>query len=466
MNDTSTPLISTSEIDQVIAPLRDSSSIAQSTLSDRLKTITNWVVIVLVLGAGAWGALQAVFETPASRDWLASRGIGENPALIEARRNAEGLAADPNQSLPAVIAAFEDVIRYDPEDLEARVAIELAIESWKSDFESALTTNQLSLAQTRVSDLLSIEPGNESYISMYERLQNRKQALRLASDTAALMRVAEEATDEPREMAVQAYREVLRLYPASAEAVEQLSVLGTYFVDAAIREAQAGQIDRAIDYLQQADLADPSHQRLPEARDEVQKATTLKETIDSRLVAADRFLRMGRLTQPENDNAAELYHSVLATDPDNEAALQGLGRVSTAVVTVLEEFLEGQQFGNARRLIERSKVVGLYPASIILMESRLTESMQQVAEVERLVTLAESRLQKGLITEPLEDSALDYLQAGLAILPNHARALELLSLCAERLSEVAEEARQAGLNALADEYLVLVTRTTQTASVE
>ena len=453
-----TSLISKDEVGAVLPPLPNVGASSIHVETEPLKNAVNWLAVCFTLTVGIWGMGVAIFELPLTRDSLAGLGVGENPLLIEARRNASALAADANQSLPSIVAAYEDVLRLDPSDQEAQDSISAATDAWIDTFESALTTNQLTFAQSRISELLSVDPTNGQYMSMFERLQDRRQALRLASDTSALLRVSATDADEPREMAVQAYREVLRLYPASTEAATELRELGTYFVEAAIRKAQAGEISQAIDYLQQADLADPSHERLPAARSEVQKATTLQETIKTRLAYADRSLLAGNLIQPVSENAAELYHSVLATDPNNELALLGLGRVSTAIVSELGLILENQQFGRARDIIERAKAVGLYPASIMLMETKLSDSLQLVADVQQLISSAEKQFERGWITSPDGSSAVDYLLEAYRLLPDNQTVLDLIDQCVERLTEVSNEARQAGLSDVASNYVELANR--------
>ncbi len=101
--------------------------------------------------------------------------------------------------------------------------------------------------------------------------------------------------------------------------------------------------------------------------------------IEALLVQAEQRFAAGQLIEPEQDSAEHYFNQILAIDDDSSKALAGLQRIREARIKVFTD-------------------------------------------------LAEQRLADGLLTEPSEDNADFYYRQALAIDPQHAGALDGLSL--------------------------------------
>ena len=458
-------LISTAEIHAALPrfPEAGNSSNEQSRARRRASAV-HWVVVYAVCLVGVWSLAAGLYEIPATKRLLADIGILENAALVEARLHAEALVADPNQNLQSIVAAYEAVLVIEPEDKDAIVAIDVVRMRWEDDFAAALTRNDLSVAQNRLDDLLEIFPDDVRLQAMFDELQTRRHALRLQSDTLALLRVTEQAPEASAEMALGAFREVIRLYPASVEAARELDRLAAHFSAEATREIELGNLQAAMDSLSKAGLANPSYNELATVREKIRRATTLQEEIEMRLAEANDLRNAGQLIAPPGRNAATLFHSVLATDPDNEVALRGLSDVSNLVVAQFEEHLRTRAFGEIRRIIERANAVGLYPGSIIHMEASLEQELDNISEAADFVVLAERLIADGYITEPPDNNALIALRRARSLDSSNARVGELFAECVTRLSDVAAEARAFGLASIATTYSTLAAQVAVDAS--
>ena len=71
----------------------------------------------------------------------------------------------------------------------------------------------------------------------------------------------------------------------------------------------------------------------------ISQATTAQAAIDDLLQQARRYRAAGQLIKPAGENAAELYHRVLATDPDNVFAAQGLNEVTAQITATADQLL-------------------------------------------------------------------------------------------------------------------------------
>ncbi len=449
-------LISTTEISTVLPPHPESGdSVDERSRARRRISAVHWTVVYSICLVGIWSLAMGLYQIPETKRLLAEYGILENAVLVEARLNAEALVADPNQNLPSIVAAYESVLLIEPEDVDAIQAINNVRSRWEDDFSAALTQNELSTAQNRLDDLLEIFPDDSRLQVMFDDLQTRRYALQLQSDTLALLRVTAQEPDASADMALNAFREVVRLYPASIEARRELDGLAAHFSAAATREIDLGNLQAAMDALSKAGLANPNYVELSTVRERIQRAATLREEIETRLAEASDLRRVGQLIDPPNRNAATLFHSVLTTDPDNEVALRGLSDVSNSVVLQFEEHLQSREFGAIRHIIERAKSVGLYPASIMHMESSMAQELNNISEAADFVVLAEQLIADGYITEPSDNNALAALRRARQLDATNSRIDELLAECTTRLSAVASDARAFGLDGIATAYSAL-----------
>ena len=448
-------LISTNEITAVLPPVPGSQSQrADGALSFDRRSLLSWCVVALVFVAGLWAITEALYRTSVVHGWFSTLGLVENPELVLARQNAEALVADPKQDLRSIVAAYEAVLVIVPDDADSLIAIENAKSRWLAEFEAALTKNELNVAQLYINDLLSIDPDDVTLLMHFDQLQIRRQAIRLTSDTVALMRVRAPDSDASLDMALHAFREVMRLYPASTEAANELNKLAGHFSDKAAREVDEGNIQQAIDSLGKAGLANPNFEGLAVVRDRIRQATTIQEEIANRLREAESLMMQERFIDPPADNAAELYHSVLTADPEHEAALKGLGDISASVVESFDEHLIARDFTSVRALIDRAKEVGLFPMSIMHMESSFADELTRIGEAADLIVLAESLIMEGYLTQPPDNNAVGVLEKASELDPLNDRISVLFNQCAERLANVAVDANRVGLTDVAESYML------------
>ncbi len=447
-------LISTAEIKATLPTL----SSGERARSDGRRifgraVLLHWFTVLGVCIAGVWASALGLYELPVTKRALANLGIAENLALVEARLNAEALVADPIQNLQSIVAAYEAVLVHAPDDTDAMASIAAARARWENGFQEALTKNELNVAQNRLNDLLASYPDDASLLVIYEELQTRRHALSLQSDALALLGVTGYESAASADMALHAFREVLRLYPASVEASRELNKLAAHFSSIATHEIELGDIQAAMDSLSKASLANPNYGELAKVREQIQRATTLRDEITALLAEAHALHRSGRLISPPERNAAMLYHRVLTTDPDNEIALRGLGTVSQLVVEQFDADLEARRIGVLRQRIERAKTVGLYPGSIMHMESALASELENIAQAADLVVVAERLIADGYITVPPERNAAVILQQAYRLDPSNLRIKELLNACETRLRAVAADAQAFGLKDVAATYM-------------
>ncbi|HTK99171.1 MAG TPA: protein kinase [Pseudomonadales bacterium] len=414
-----------------------------------------WVAFVIVVLAGTWSYLYPWNRDNAIAKVMIATGLTEKPALLNAWRQAESLRGDPNQSLAAVVAGYRRVLDVDSSYSQARTAIADLATQWKTSIGQALAADDLALAEAKLTESLAVFPNDEELTSLFEKLSDRKRADSLVTSTEALLH-SHGLDDQPSATAaIQAYQEALRLNPNHAVARSELARLAERYAQLASTAAEAGDITGAMNYLERATTANANSSDVVTVRDKVQQAATSHQEIQTLLQQASAYRANGALINPPGSNAAEIYHRVLATDPNNAIANQGLSEVVAELLTRATELLSTGQIEGVRALSARASEIGLSDTAIRELKAKLGAEEQRIGSVSRLLNEAQKLMTDGFITEPPEQNAVARLLEVRRLDPNNQQARDMLNAAAGRLASVAREAYDAGLKTDAQHFLEL-----------
>ncbi len=323
---------------------RDPTRAELSSRRRRRRRALRTVGSVLLLAAVVGGASVVLVQQPRLVTRLsAAVGIIDDPMVQEAWNSARSLRQDPNQSLATIVAGYRRVLNLDPDHEGARSALAGLARQWKDDIQAALDKGNLSLAETKLGESTLAFPDDRSLAELSRQLTDRKHAERLLTSTQGLLRSHGLSDIPSATAAIQAYQEVLRLAPGHPVARQELDALSQHYAGLARQSADAGNVDEAIAYLDRASAANDQLPELGAVRRKIQQATTLQTAINGMLDQASEYRAAGALINPAGENAAELYHRVLATDPDNVIATQGLDEVVSQLLAIAtRSALEGR----------------------------------------------------------------------------------------------------------------------------
>ena len=385
----------------------------------------------------------------------ASLGLAEDPELVAAWDEAQSLRQDPNQGLTAIVAAYQRVLTLDPDYAPAREAMATLMTEWKQAISSALVSDNTELAATRLDEATALLPNDPEINLLSLQLQNRYRAERLLKSTEALL-TSHGLSDSPSAAAaIQSYQEILRLAPSHPGAIAGLDTLARHYVDLSKQAATDGKVAQAIRFLERATAANQSLRSLDDARELISKATTLKAAIDALLQQGSDLLAAGALVRPKGENSAERFQQVLATDPDNPAALQAMLGISQQVLLQGQQLMDTGELAAVDELVADAASVGVSDSVVEQLRTGVTNERQRLQTVAELLAQGLELFNNGLLTEPSKSNAVMVLRNVQQLDPGNAPAQALLRRCAERLVEVAVEARRFGLLADADQYLAL-----------
>lgn len=419
----------------------------------RLQLAASVLLVTGLVGGGGYYAYDQGWLVPEAV--LAQLGMGEDPRLAVAWSEARSLRQDPNQSLTAIVAGYRRVLAIDPDHQRAQQEVASLASDWKLSIDEAVQQGNLENAQTRLEEARAVFPNDVQWIQLNVELQNRFRAERIMVSAQALL-TSNGMSDLPSATAaIQSFQEVLRLAPENQAAQLALNDIAVHYAGLASSAANAGEVATAINLLERASAANGTLTELDDVRRLISQATTAQAAINDLLLQARRYRAENQLIAPPGENAAELYHRVLVTDPGNVIATQGLDEVTSQITTRVDQLLADGQLDGVSLMVTQAASAGMAEAVINDIRGRLDAEQERLETVTGNLTAARELIAQGYLTAPLGNNAVAYLREVQKLDPGNTTAQSLLEQCAQRLAAVAQEAHQFGLYDAAEQYLDL-----------
>jgi TonB family protein len=149
------------------------------------------------------------------------------------------------------------------------------------------------------------------------------------------------------------------------------------------------------------------------------------------LEQANRAFEAGWLVEPDGENALYGYAVILADQPDHALALEGLEATITLLFTWTESALLGGALELAASTLDHVRNVRPESSRLAFLDAQLERALERETEAEeararseaaaarpretdRLLGLAESRIQRGHLIDPPRDNALAYFNRAVA----------------------------------------------------
>jgi TonB family protein len=173
----------------------------------------------------------------------------------------------------------------------------------------------------------------------------------------------------------------------------------------------------------------PPHTVAPEP------AAIAQSSVEELLEGARAAFRERRYTAPDRDNALALYGAVLAQDPANGEAREGLERIGTVLDERLQTALAERRFNDAASLIAQLKVIRPGDPALAGFESQVVESRIAAAVENGAVDRAKVILHEASLAQTLAAERLAHWRDEIARREGDARARQLLELISARIKE-------------------------------
>ncbi|MBT7336121.1 MAG: protein kinase [Gammaproteobacteria bacterium] len=422
----------------------------------RKRRVRNSIGLFVLLMGGIGITFYSIEQNWFSPEQLLARiGVGEDPLLTVAWSDAQSLRQDPNQGLAAIAAGFRRVLAIAPEHLGAQEGVAGLAVDWQTSIDEALISGDLARAETRLREAREVFPNDVDWIQLAVELDNRQRAERIMRSTQGLL-ASNGLSDLPSATAaIQSFQEVLRLAPNYEAAQTALEDIADHYAGLASSAARVGEVSVAINLLERASAANPQLTELDRVRKIISQVATAQAAIDALLQQAREFRAANQLIKPAGRNAAELYHRVLATDPKNIFAAQGLDEVTAQITEQADQLLASGRLDDVALLVNQAASAGMSESVVNGLRVRLNDEESRLRAIDLSLAKAASLIEEGYLTAPEQENAVAYLREVQQLDPGNEVAHILLARCAEQLAAVAQEAHTYGLTDAATQYLDL-----------
>ncbi len=423
-----------------------------------LAWLVTGVLLALLIGGGSVAWQQGLVEPLLARAGDAYEGLVSRepdgplpPSELQLALDRATAVAAADPAPGAQLEAWREVLSLEPQEPTALAAMKSLEQLAVRRADEALDAGDHAEGAQRLGELRAWFPRSGEI----ERLQARLAAggeLDTVVATADALRRQDQLMDPPDANAYALYQQVLEAAPRNQRALDGIQAIAARYAELSIAALADGQLERAISYLERGALAAPEHPDLAAARDRLRSERGRRAALESQLQSARQLLASGRLTQPAGDNAAELFRSVLASDPGNSEAVDGLRAVAQQLAQRAGAALEAGDVAGAEALLERAGRLGIDVEQLEVIRD-LTERTRAARSAAASLLARASQLQaQGHLSEPPGENALELLLEASTLDTANVDINAARTALAEQLAGLAAEAARFSLHDRAAEY--------------
>lgn len=179
------------------------------------------------------------------------------------------------------------------------------------------------------------------------------------------------------------------------------------------------------------------------------------EQLENLMARADRQVSVSRLTEPRDDNALDTYRRILAIDPSNGVASQGIDSIVQRLLGVAQSAALAGESDKADRFIARARSINAEAPGLAEAEQVVEQWSEMVSSqhLQDQLEAASGALQAGRLTAPDEPNALALFNRALELDPASVAARQGKRLVIQALIERAWSQIRAGRFASAERTL-------------
>ncbi len=235
--------------------------------------------------------------------------------------------------------------------------------------------------------------------------------------------VKQDPANTPALMAL--YNQILILQPDNEQVLAAVEKLKSDALNLAAIQIDVGQLDEASASLEKAVSWFPDLQESANYQ-QLLKRIDRTQTIADLLGQAKRYVMRDRLIRPEGANARELYDQVLALDPNNVEAINGVENIVRRYETLAQSEREQYKFNQAMEFVESGLSVKYDDAALLNLQGQLAVEQEEERQVQQALAEAEQLArEKNWFGE--DNSAVKRYRSILIMQPGRKQALDGLN---------------------------------------
>ena len=247
-----------------------------------------------------------------------------------------------------------------------------------------------------------------------------------------------DARPENAELLARLYRFRLRHVPDDDVGREGLEELQRWFWQHIGQAWTDGDLAAARRHLVHLARVFPDAAETPEYTD-MQARIERAEEVAAQLEAGEARFARGELVSPEGLSAADAWRAVLALEPDNAAAREGLARIAAALLEQARQARDAGDLERALARVDEGLAVAPDQPDLVALREALERERARRRHINALLLQAQRRFDAGRLLRPEGDSAYDVLRRVLAEDPGNVLAERGLRRIANALAQRASD---------------------------
>lgn len=340
------------------------------------------------------GGGMAVDEVTRAIAAMEARGT-ETGTLIDQAQQA--LANDSLLGADGAIALYQRVLLGDPDNALAKAGINRCADALKAQVLGALEAGDATTAAARIEEIARIVPAYPELPDLRVRLGKQRDSAAALIDqdlTRAEAQLRAGRVSGSPDSAQVLFESVLQRDRESARARSGLNRVAQAFIvqaHAAIEDSNPGVADRL---LTQAEALSPGGADLRSARIELRELRERLAIAAERSPASpadlDRLQKLigeanlasenGRIIDPPGNSAYDKFRAALAIDGNNQAALDGLGRLPQRARQIFDQALAEKTLPQALSMLDAVRQLAPSDPNVSTMSARLATAFLDQAE--------------------------------------------------------------------------------------
>ena len=343
-----------------------------------------WIAGVIIL-AGATGAYFKRDEIGAMiAGKQASGNAAELAALMTQAQSAEAAGRWFDDTKFDAISLYERAVETAPENTEAQAGLERSISTLLTQAQDSLGSDPERAAA--LLERLAREHGEDARVATVRaRLGQPRSSIPTRPPDVPKVSLEQQlqlalSAERAREWlgargALARYVAVLKIDPNNAQALSGIAAseaAAAELLKGVIASKDAAGIERIQREWESAQPESLTRQVLMRQWRAMQSdGDQQRANISELLNQAKTALAAGQLTSPQGQSAADLFKAVLALDPSNATAREGLQKIVAALLSQAEKAIAADSFDMAERLIQQASERGASASALRAINAKL-----------------------------------------------------------------------------------------------
>lgn len=390
------------------ATIKDFSAEARERKARRTKRIIASMSMVAITAVGYLGYHQLVVipqERAAAEQKIKDAEMKTQKRVADllamAKEARTQLKPTDHAEVEKVISAYREILQLDPDNRQAKVALEEFGERYLALALKAVKRNNIEKAETYREYAQQLLPRNEQLAELNESLKQARASLLdnqfKEEEINTLLNVARKDIESENGFSDSAYtklQQVLALDASNSEAKKLLADMMEQTYQQTEDYITAGRLTRARENLAILDKYYDEPERLVGLNEDVRQASAriaAQQNKTSLLKQASRLERERRSTSV-NEDLRSIYLDVLALDSKNAEAQRGLNGVSEFDLSVADKAIDERDFKRAQqyiRLVERNTPKH---KDLPTLKNKFAKEQSNVGEVHNLISQINNRV--------------------------------------------------------------------------